>query len=183
MFKKLSVLIVAIVMIAGLTTTAMGQVTLTGNTAGAVLVQALTVVNTTPLHFGVIGITSGVAGTVVMNTAGVRTASTPAITLINTGIQRTVALFSLTGTANAIYTIGLPSTINITTPNGTGDKTMDITTLRVSVDGAGEVSAVGATGTLTAGVSTFLLAGTLSISATQELGVYAGTYDLTVDYQ
>jgi hypothetical protein len=60
---------------------------------------------------------------------------------------------------------------------------MDIDALMVKVDGAGEATAVGATGTLTLGASTFLLGGRLNISATQEIGVYAGTYDVTVDYQ
>lgn len=181
--KKSLILIAAIVMMAGLTTKVMAQVTLSGNTAGATLVKVLTITNTTPLNFGVIGITTGTAGTVVMNTAGLRTPGAATTRIINTGVQRTVAKFDLTGTAAAVYTIGLPLTIPVTTALGAGDKTMDIDALKVSVDGAAEATAVGATGTLALGASSFLMSGTLNISATQELGVYAGTYDVTVDYQ
>jgi hypothetical protein len=161
----------------------MAQVTLTGNTAGAELVKVLTITNTTPLHFGVIGITAGTAGTVVMNTAGVRTPGAGTTTIINTGTQKTVALFSLTGTASAGYSIGLPSSISVTTATGAGVKTMAIDALMVKVDAASEATAVGATGTLSSsGLSSFLLAGTLNIVATQQIGVYTGTYDVTVDY-
>jgi len=182
--KKLLIIFAAIVMMSGFATTLMAAVLLPGNNAGAVLVKALTIVNPTPLHFGVIGITSGTPGTVVMSTAGVRTPSASTTTLINTGTPPTVALFSLTGTAGAVYTIGLPTSIPVTTTTGTGDLTMYITALRINVDAAVEKDAAGATGTLSvAGSSSFSLSGTLNISATQQIGVYAGTYDVTVDYQ
>ena len=177
-------LFAAIIVMAGLTTTVMAQVTLTGNTAGATLVQVLTITNTTPLNFGVIGITAGTAGTVVMGTNGVRTPGAGTTTIINTGTQRTVALFSLTGTPEDTYSIGLPSTIGVTT-TGAGDLTMDIDAIMISVDGASEEGTpYGGTHTLAAGtgLSSFLLAGTLNISTTQQIGVYAGTYNVTVDY-
>ena len=182
--KTLLKLFVAIVIMAGLTTTAKAQVTLTGNTAGAELVKVLTITNTTPLYFGRIGITSGTVGTVVMSTAGVRTPGAATTRIINTGTARTVALFSLTGTSGAVYTVNLPPSIAVTTGVGTGNYATTINALTVNVDAAGEV-AYGSIGTctLTAGVSTFLMAGTLNIKAAQELGVYAGTYDVTVDYQ
>jgi len=181
--KKSLIIIVAIIMIAGLTNRVMAQVTLTGNTAGAELVQVLTITNSTPLHFGVIGITSGTAGTVVMTTAGLRTPGAATTTIINTGTPSTVAQFDLTGTTDAVYTIGLPLTIDITTGIGTGNYATSIGSLVVNVDAAGEATAVGATGTLALGASSFLMSGTLTIKAAQELGVYAGTYDVTVDYQ
>lgn len=181
--KKSLIIIAAIVIIAGLTNRVMAQVTLSGNTAGATLVKVLTITNTTPLNFGVIGITSGTAGTVVMSTAGVRIPGAATTRIINTGTAKTVALFSLTGTTDAVYTITLPSSITVTTALGSGDKTMDIDALKVKVDAAAEAAASGATGTLALGASSFLMSGTLNISTTQELGVYAGTYDVTVDYQ
>jgi hypothetical protein len=176
-------LLVAIFLIAWVSTNLIAQVTLSGNTAGATLVKVLTITNSTPLNFGVIGITSGTAGTVAMSTAGGRTPDAGTTTIIATGTPSTVAQFDLTGTVNAVYTIGLPATIDVTTGIGTGNYATTIGTLVVNVDGAGEVTAVGATGTLTLGASSFLMAGTLTIKAAQELGVYAGTYDVTVDYQ
>jgi len=181
--KRTLIIFAVISMMAVFTTKVMAQVTLSGNTAGAELVKVLTITNTTPLHFGVIGITAGTAGTVVMSTAGVRTPDAGTTTIINTGTQKTVALFSLTGTASAGYSIGLPSSITVTTATGAGVKTMTINALQVKVDAASEATAVGATGTLSAGgLSSFLLAGTLNIVATQQIGVYTGTYDVTVDY-
>jgi hypothetical protein len=181
--KKLTILFAAIVMMASFAGSVMAQVTLTGNTAGATLVEVLTIANSVPLNFGVIGITAGTAGTVTMNTAGLRTPGAVTTTIIATGTPSTVAQFDLTGTTDAVYTIGLPLTINVTTGAGLGDLTMDIDNLVVNVDGAGEATAVGATGTLALGASTFLLGGRLNISTTQEIGVYAGTYNVTVDYQ
>ncbi len=181
--KKLINLFLAIFMMAGFATTAMAQVTLAGNTAGATLVEVLTIANTVPLNFGVIGITAGTAGTVTMSTAGIRTPDAGTTTIIATGTPSTVAQFDLTGTADAVYTIGLPLTILVETLSGSADQDMLIDALMVNVDAAGEATAVGATGTLTLGASSFLLGGTLNISTTQEIGVYAGTYDVTVDYQ
>ncbi len=183
MMKKSITLFAAIIMIAGLTTTVMADVPLTGNTAGATLVKVLTITNSTPMNFGAIGITAGTAGTVVMTTAGLRTADASATRIINTGTPKTVAQFNLTGTTDAIYTITLPTTIAVTTGTGSGILTMNIDALMVKVDGAAEATAVGATGTLALGASSFLLGGTLNIAATQQIGVYAGTYDVTVDYQ
>ena len=170
--KKKLILLVAISMMAIFSIKVMAQVTLSGNTAGAELVKVLTIANTTPLHFGVIGITAGTDGTVVMSTAGVRTPNAGTTTIINTGTQKTVALFSLTGTASAAYSIGLPSSITVATATGSGDLNMDIDALKVKVDAASEATAVGATGTLSAGgLSSFLIAGTLNISTTQQNGV------------
>jgi Mat/Ecp fimbriae major subunit len=181
--RNLKLLFSAIFLVAGFTGRVMAQVTLAGNTAGATLVEVLTIANTVPLNFGVIGITSGTAGTVVMNTAGLRTPGAATTTIIATGTPSTVAQFDLTGTTDAVYTIGLPLAITVTTGAGLGDLTMDIDALMVKVDAAAEATAVGATGTLTGGASTILLGGRLNISTTQEIGVYAGTYDVTVDYQ
>jgi len=180
--KKILIIFSVICMMAVFTTKVMAQVTLAGNTAGAELVRVLTITNTTPLHFGVIGITAGTAGTVVMSTAGVRTPDAGTTTIINTGTQKTVAQFSLTGTAGAVYSIGLPSTITVTTATGAGIKTMTIDALKVKVDAASEATAVLATGTLSGGLSSFLIGGTLNIVATQQVGIYAGTYNVTVDY-
>lgn len=176
--KKSIRLFAAIVMIAGLTTTAMAQVTLTGNTAGAELVTALTLTNTTPLHFGVIAIPS-TAGSVTMSTAGLRTPT--GCTIVTTGTQKTVAKFDLTGTAGATYSFTLPASITVTKVSST--ETMTIDNLVVKVDGASEV-AYGSIGTctLTSGASSVLVGGKLNIGASQALGVYAGTYTVIVDY-
>jgi len=181
--KNLFKVFAAIVVISLFSTIVKAQVTLTGNHAGAELVKVLTIVNTTPLHFGVIGITSGTAGSVLMSTAGLRTTGAATTTIINSGTQKTVALFNLTGTATDTYSISLPATIAVSTGEGGGNFATTISALMVKVDDATETIAAGATGTLSSlGASSFLLSGTLNIAAAQAIGVYTGTYDVTVDY-
>ncbi len=184
--KKTILIFAAIVMMAGLTTRTMAQVTLLGQAdAGAELVKVLTIAQTTPLHFGVIGITAGTAGTVVMTTAGARTPNTLATTIINSGTQRTVALFSLTGTTDDIYGITMEDHIHISIGAGTGTSATTISDIMLNVDDEGEAALNSGVshGQLLLGVSTFLLSGKLNIASDQVVGVYAGHYDVTVDYQ
>ncbi len=183
--KNILKIFLAIFLMAGIASSAMAQVTLTGNTAGATLVTALTITNTTPLNFGVIAIPA-TAGTVVMNTAGLRTPT--GASLVTTGTPSTVALFTVGGTASDNYTLTLPTSINVITAGGGGEgliKEMLIDNIMVKIDAAAETAYTVPinTPTLSAGgVSTFLVAGTLNIKALQTLGVYAGTYTVIVDY-
>ncbi len=161
------------------------QVKLTGNIASAELVSAITITNTAPMNFGVISIPQTEA-TVLMNTSGTRTPT--GATIVESGTQRTVAEFSLHGTPNDNYTITLPTSISVFTAGGGGEgliKEMVIDHLVVKVDASDEVAYTGPIHTpqlSAAGVSTFLLAGTLNIKSLQTLGVYSGTYQVTVDY-
>jgi hypothetical protein len=183
--KKTMKLFVAILLIAGFSSTLMAQVTLTGNTAGATLVTALTIANTTPLNFGVIAIPA-TAGTVAMNTAGLR--SPTGCTIVLTGTPSTVALFTVGGTASDNYTLTLPTSINVITAGGGGAgliNEMIIDNIVVNVDGTGEAAytiPISTPALSGLGVSTFLVAGTLNIKALQTLGVYAGVYTVVVDY-
>jgi len=183
--KKLVLLVAAVLVIAGFSSSMMAQVTLTGNTAGAELVTALTIVNTTPMNFGVIAIPA-TAGTVAMNTAGLRTPT--GCTIVETGTPKTVALFTVGGTASDNYTLTLPTSINVITAGGGGEggiKEMTINNIVVKVDAADEAAYTApiSTPALSAeGASTFLVGGTINIKALQTLGVYAGTYTVVVDY-
>jgi hypothetical protein len=178
-------LFLAILVIAGFTGKAMAQVILTGNTAGAELVTALTIENTTPLNFGVIAIPA-TAGTVAMSTTGFR-APTGA-TKVESGTPSTVALFTVGGTASDNYSLTLPTSINVITDGGGGEgliKEMTINSILVKVDAADEAAYTATINTPALseeGASTFLVAGTLNIKALQALGVYAGTYTVVVDY-
>jgi hypothetical protein len=180
--KKPLIIFAAIVMMAGYGGKLMAQVTLTGNTAGAELVVALTITNTTPLHFGVIAIPA-TAGSVTLSTAGLRTPSGTGVSIVASGTPKTVAKFDLTGTSGDTYSFTLPASILVTTDGGGSTKEMTIDNLVVKVDGASEV-AYGSIGTctLTGGASTVLVGGKLNIGASQTLGVYAGTYTVIVDY-
>ena len=183
--KKILFIFAVICMMAGFTAKVVAQVTLTGNTAGAELVTALTITNTTPLNFGVIAIPA-TAGTVAMNTAGLRTPT--GCTIVLTGTPKTVALFTVGGTASDNYTLTLPTSINVITAGGGGSgliKEMIIDNIVVKVDAADEAAysvPINTPALSAGGASTFLVAGTINIKALQTLGVYAGTYTVVVDY-
>jgi len=180
--KKLVKYFVAIIVIAGLSTSLSAQVTLTGNGAGAELVTALTITNTTPLQFGVIAVpTTG--GTVVMTTNGTRSPNGAGVSIVQSGTAKTVAKFDLTGTVGDTYSFTLPTSITVVTTAEGAIKAMTITDLLVKVDAAAEVSygSIG-TCTLTAGASSILVGGKLNIGANQVLGTYTGTYTVVVDY-
>lgn len=177
MKSKLKILF-AIVILALFSLTLSAQVTLTGNTAGAELVTALTITNTTPLNFGVVSIPA-TAGSVILSTSGLRTAT--GCTLVISGTQQTAAKFDLAGTTLDNYSFTLPSTITVTKVSGS--ETMIIDNLTVNVDAVGEVpyASIGIC-TLTGGVSQILVGGKLRFGASQVLGIYAGTYTVSVDY-
>ncbi len=178
--RKFLILLTAIMIMAGITNRGLGQdkVTLNGNTAGAELVVALTIVNTTPMHFGVIAIPN-TAGSVLLNTANSRTPT--GVTTVASGTAARAAKFDLTGTTGDTYSFALPASITVTRTSGT--ETMTIDNLVVKVDGASEVAA-GSIGTctLTGGTSTVYVGGKLNIGASQVLGTYTGTYTVVVDY-
>lgn len=180
--RKFLMLLTAIMIMAGITNRGLGQVTLAGNTAGAELVVALTIQNSTPLNFGVIAIPA-TAGYVTLSTAGLRTPSGTGVSIVASGTPKTVAKFDLTGTSGDTYSFTLPSSITVSTGTGGANKEMTINTFVVNVDAAGEV-AYGSIGTctLTSGASSILVGGKLNINASQSLGVYTGTYQVVVDY-
>jgi hypothetical protein len=180
--KKFLMLFAAIMIVVGVTNRGLAQVTLTGNTAGAELVVALTITNTTPLQFGVIAIPA-TAGSVTLNTAGLRTPSGTGVSIVASGTPKTVAKFDLTGTSGDTYSFTLPSDITVSTGGGGANKVMTIDNFVVKVDGASEVAygSIGAC-TLTSGASSILVGGKLNINASQTLGVYTGTYTVIVDY-
>jgi len=182
MMKKSVMMFLAIVMTVALASRVNAQVTLTGNPAGAELVTALTITNTTPMQFGVIAIpTTG--GSVIMATNGTRSPTGAGVSIVQSGTAKTVAKFDLTGTVGDTYSFTLPSSISVTTTAEGAIKEMTISDLLVKVDAAAEVSygSIG-TCTLTAGASSILVGGKLNIGANQVLGVYTGTYTVVVDY-
>ena len=185
--KKILMLFAAIMIVVGITNRGYAQLTVNNNTAGAELVKAITLTNTTPLHFGVIAIPA-TASTVKLTTGGARSILTGTATKVLTGTASNPALFTVTGTAEDNYTLTLPTSINVITDGGGGEgliKEMIIDNILVNVNATGEATYSGPINTPTlnsSGNSTFLVGGTLNIKALQTLGVYAGNYSVTVDY-
>jgi hypothetical protein len=178
--KKFTLL--AIIMIAGFTSNLRAQTSASQTTnAGAVLITAMSLTQTSPLHFGSNVLTSAAGGTVVLpSNTTTRTYTSGVATSAATPIA-TNAAYNVTGTARETYALTLPVTTTVTHTSATaGLITMDITSMTARFLGAG---ADAVTSTLSAtGTDSFTLGGTLTVGASQVGGVYAGTFNVSVDY-
>lgn len=140
--------------------------TVTAN-ATATLGSGLAIAKVADLSFGTAspGLTGG---TIVMATDGTRTkAGTVTLSGLDVGEP---ASFTVTGTADSTYTITLPLTTALS--NGALG-VMTVTDFTSNPSG---------TGTLTGGTQTVNVGATLNVGLAQALGVYTGTFDVTVEY-
>jgi hypothetical protein len=180
--KKTGLMLFAvIVMMAGLTTSLMAQTsaTVTGTAAGAKLIVPMTLTQTSPLHFGTINLLVGAGGTVVLPSNSTTRTFTGGVVASTVAPVATNAAYNVTGTKNVTYALTLPATITVTETVG-GVATMTISGLLARFNGAGAdaiVSTLSATGT-----DNFTLGGTLTVAAAQVAGIYAGAFNVTVDY-
>ena len=179
--KKTTIIIAAIIMMAGFTTKSMAQATLLHNTAGATLLTTIGLSQTSGLNFGTIAIGAG-PGTVSINTAGNRTIeSGSGITLLTSGVSAPHAgVFSVTGTAGYTYSVAMPGTITVSS----GANTMTIDSYVAKADAGTEAAYNSATAYTipVGGVSTYYIGGLLHISSSQAQATYAGEYAVTVNY-
>ena len=181
--KKTILIVLSIIMIAGFASNIMAQTsaTVAATPAGGKLIAPMTLTQTSALHFGTVNLLAATAGTVVLTTANVRNI-TGGVALSTIAPTSTNAAYNITGTISSTYALTLPATI-IVTHTITPASTMTISALKVLFNTGTEVTAVGATNTLTAaGTGSFKVGGTLSIIAAQLAGIYAGTFAVTVDY-
>jgi hypothetical protein len=110
-----------------------------------------------------------VAGTVDMAITDVRTA-TGGVTLIAAGNVSNAAAFDIIGAPDATFTISLPTSISI----ASGANAMQVDNF---------VSSLGATAALDAqGAQALKVGATLNVDANQAVGLYTGTFDVTVAY-
>jgi hypothetical protein len=155
-----------------------GSVAVTSNKTGSAamtgvtwqVVKPLTLARTADLAFGDI-IAGPTAGTVVVSTAGARSA-TGGVTLgRSTGVS--AGQFTLNGEPAASYNLTVsPSPITLTSSAG---NTMTVTPVTTSLASSGSLPA-----TLPVALQ---LGGTLNVGANQPAGNYTGTFTLTVGYQ
>ena len=152
-------------------TSAFAQFTASGTVnSSAVLVRTLSVSSTTPLDFGTFA-PGATPGTVVMSAAGTRSA-TGGVTLVTSSAGSPSAI-SLTGTLSTTYTVSLPSSVLLTA--NTGNATMTLNSFTTTLTGL--------QGTLsTAGIGAFSIGGTLSVSGSQAIATYTGTFTFTLNY-
>jgi len=174
---KKSIFILAAILVASFSTQVMSQVT-ENTAAGANILTALTITENEAMHFGTLGVLAGTGGTVVVSTAGVRSA-TAGVTLSSMAPLFSLAQYTVTGEPAYTYAITLPTDITITHTNGTNTMLID----ELLAKSASGTEAWAATGTLDgSGSETFTIGATLNVSAGQLAGVYAGTFDVTVAY-
>lgn len=164
-------------MIFGFTGASFAQTSSTASaTAAATILQPILIEKTAgapEMNFGTIGADSEVAKTVVLATDGSRTASTA--TLYTVGQAAAAGSYDITGTANAAFSITLPTTVNVNGGVPTAGVAMTITDW---------VSSLGESSTLDAnGKQSLLVGATLNVGAGQLPGLYTSeSFDVTVDY-
>jgi Domain of unknown function (DUF4402) len=167
--KKTIKLGAVIFMMAGLSNSINAQTVTT--TVGAKIVEAITLAETSPMHFGTMTSPSS-AATVVLDATGART-STGLISLLAQAPVATAAAYSVTGAADATYSITLPASTIIS--NGVPANNMTVDAFTCSYPAF--------VGTLSAFSSdVFSLGATLNLVNAQASGTYAGTFDVTVAY-
>jgi Mat/Ecp fimbriae major subunit len=146
-------------------------------TARAKILRQLTVTSDRDLNFGTI-VTGTSAGNIVLSSAGaVTTCGVTGSGGVCSGTA-TSARFNVSGAGAQVVTVSLPTaSFNIT--NTAGD-TMAVSTLSGS---AATVTLSGTFGAAAAGTGSFTVGGTLGVGANQADGDYAGTFNVTVNYQ
>jgi hypothetical protein len=179
--KKTIILFAAVLMIAGFSTKAIAQTsaTVTGTTAGAQLIIPMAIGQDSPLHFGTINLVAGVGGTVVLSTVNAARSFTGGVVASAVTPLATNAAYHVTGTKNESYALTLPATITVTETVG-NSASMVISDLKARFLGAADdavISTLSATGT-----DSFTVGGTLTVSPSQVGGIYAGAFNVTVDY-
>jgi len=136
--------------------------------ASARIVEPLQLTKTADLKFGNIAAGPS-AGQVDMSISDVRTA-TGGVTLIAAGNVSNAAAFDIIGYPDASFTISLPTSILIA--SGANDMLVD-----------NFISSLGATSTLdAAGAGALKVGASLNVGANQAVGLYTGSFDVTVAY-
>lgn len=140
--------------------------------ASATVVTPIGFTSAAPLAFGKF---TNAAGTVSVNSAGTRSATTASALLI-TGSAHTAGQLDVTGDVNATYSISLTG----------GDLTSGVNTMALGSLSAAASTATGTpitTGTLDGtGVQSLKIGGALTVGGTQVAGTYTGTYAVTLEY-
>jgi hypothetical protein len=143
--------------------------------ASANIIVPIILTKNVDLVFGNVAVQG--AGTVAMaaSAAGTRTNSTNITLPVLTG-SPSAAKFSVTGEGASTYDVSLPSSTTITA--GVGE-TMTVDTFVSNLPSdRGTIS--GSAGT--SGTGSFYVGATLNIDAAQPVGLYSGSFEVTVNY-
>lgn len=157
-----------------------GSVVIMGAMLGHIAAQAQSITTTQNLVFGAFIPTSG--GTIVVSTAGARSATGGVVLLTNTQFPApTAARFSVVNNAPRAktFTVTLPASATLARTGGGATMTVNAFT---SNPIAGQGTGNKGFGTLTAGAAEILVGATLNVNSAQAVGNYTGTFAVTVAF-
>jgi hypothetical protein len=173
--KKALIIFSAIIMMAAFSTNLMAQPNSVTTTASANVVIPLTLVQVSNLCFGTMTSPGSGSATVVLSPNGNITGNGGGIVLLSQTPTPTVGSYTVTGQPNTYYNIYLPtSPVTITNPSS---NTMTIDSWQTSENNYGTVGLLNGNGT-----DAFTLGATLHVGQYQSLGLYTGTFPVTVNY-
>lgn len=177
--KKITIIIAAIIMMAGFTTKSMAQLNSSTSTTAnptavaARVVSALTITESASLHFGTMTRPTDIS-TVTVSAAGSRSKS-GTVELLSQTPTFHQAGYTVAGDINAFYTINVPTTEVKIYDGVTHDNDMVVDSWTTTKNlNKSQLSAAGA--------DTFGVGATLNLAANQPSGLYTGTFSITVMY-
>jgi hypothetical protein len=179
--KKLKILVATLLLMACSTTLVLAQTSAhVTTTAGAVLMVPMTLTQTSPLHFGSITLLTAAAGTCVLSTSEIRN-FTGGLGASSSVPLATNAAYNVTGRKNDTYSVTLPASITLTigVSNAPTDK-MTVNAFKARFLGANSDAITSKLSE--AGTDSFTVGATLISIASQNPGIYAGSFDVTIDY-
>lgn len=141
----------------------------TVNTSAAV-VRTLSITSATELSFGTFS-AGATAGTLTITSEGNRTA-TGGVTPVSTSLGSR-AVVSLAGTPATSFSVSLPGSVQLTPASG--GASMTLASFTTTLTGLQGILNSGGTGS-------FGIGGTLSVGANQAIGVYSGSFSVTLTY-
>jgi hypothetical protein len=168
--KKLGFIFASLFVLVAVTSTVNAQTatSIASAEASARIVAPIEISKVADLKFGNIAAGPS-AGIVEISTNDNRT-SNGGVTLIAAGNVSNAAAFDITGYPNATFTISLPENISLTS----GSDQMEVNNF---------VSDLGNNSTLdNAGEAQLKVGATLNVEANQAVGLYTGSFDVTVAY-
>jgi hypothetical protein len=135
--------------------------------AGAKIIAPLQIDNTSALYFGTVAPSLTEADVVVVSPNGDKKCGA-ALTCLTA--DHTAAAFDVKGEPDAVYTISLPSAVEMANENGDEMTVIDFISSKDS-------------GRLVKGEDSFTVGGTLDVDARQPAGKYTGRFVVAVEYQ
>jgi spore coat protein U-like protein len=175
--KKLIFMILAIILVASLTTkTIKAQTAKASTTAGAEIVGAISITSDASLNFGKMSAPSADVDVTISTAKQVTSTNSSVISLFSTNAAN--AHYNVSGASGFLYNITLPADDLVLIQSGSNSMHVNGFKARTtSISGSD-----GTSGTLVSGADTFVVGATLKVKSGQLVGTYSGTFDVIVAY-